>query len=321
MSKKVSMKDIAASLDISVDAVSKALRDSPRISHATKQLVFDKAKELGYVKNSLAASLRYGKTNFVAICINSLLNPFFAIMTTKLFIALRNHGYNGILCLCDQHLLSETYLTPVFNNTCCAVISLVEPTDGAAELLKQNNIPLFAIGMKCKNKYVNYVVTDDYSGGKLVGQYFAEHKYRSALFITDSLSSSSRKRQDGFYEGAKLAYDKSITSIHSMPEKDVSEETVKIIGEQKVDFVFCYSDYLASKVLHWIHASGIKTKIKIIGYDHIYRYSNYYENIASIGYDMDAIAEYSIKKMIDALSNEHPKRIAKVFPVQLNDNI
>lgn len=322
MARKVSMKDIASSLNITVDAVSKALRDSPRISQATKKLVLEKAEELGYVKNSLAASLRYGTTNFVAVCINSLLNPFFAILTTKIFIILRNYGYSGILCFCDRHLLSKEYLTPVFNNNCCAVISLVEPSEDAVEMLKKNNIPIFAIGMTCRNKFVNYVVTDDFAGGKLVGEYFTEHNYQKALYITDSLSNTSRKRQDGFNEGAKLDSEKSITSIQSTPEKDMSDEVVRIIEEQGIDFVFCFSDYLASKVVHWINGSKAKSNIKIIGYDSIYKYDNYFQNIASVGYDMDAIAEYTVRKTIEILNSGHEpsKRITKVFPVCLNDS-
>ena len=62
MNGKVSMKDIASSLNITVDAVSKALRDSPEISSSTKDKVRQKARELGYVKNSLAVSLKTGTT-------------------------------------------------------------------------------------------------------------------------------------------------------------------------------------------------------------------------------------------------------------------
>ena len=41
MNKRVSMKDIATELNITVDAVCKALHDSPRISKKTKDLNLD----------------------------------------------------------------------------------------------------------------------------------------------------------------------------------------------------------------------------------------------------------------------------------------
>ena len=42
MNKRVSMKDIASALNMSVDGVSKALRDSSEISEATKEKVKQK---------------------------------------------------------------------------------------------------------------------------------------------------------------------------------------------------------------------------------------------------------------------------------------
>ena len=46
-----SLKDIARELGVSTATVSKALNDLPDISEETKQLVKEKAKEMGYFPN------------------------------------------------------------------------------------------------------------------------------------------------------------------------------------------------------------------------------------------------------------------------------
>ena len=51
----VTLKDIAEELNISVNAVSRALRNMPDIGQETTQLVHETAERLGYRKN-LAAS-------------------------------------------------------------------------------------------------------------------------------------------------------------------------------------------------------------------------------------------------------------------------
>jgi LacI family transcriptional regulator len=53
----VNMKGIARELGVSVVTVSKALRDHPDISKATRERVLLKAKELGYRPNLTARSL------------------------------------------------------------------------------------------------------------------------------------------------------------------------------------------------------------------------------------------------------------------------
>lgn len=47
-----SLKDIARELGVSTATVSKALNDLPDISEETKQLVKEKAKEMGYFPES-----------------------------------------------------------------------------------------------------------------------------------------------------------------------------------------------------------------------------------------------------------------------------
>ncbi|WP_243429381.1 LacI family DNA-binding transcriptional regulator [Clostridium botulinum] len=46
---KVTMKDIAAKLNISINAVSLALNGKPGVSEETKKLVLDVAEKIGYL--------------------------------------------------------------------------------------------------------------------------------------------------------------------------------------------------------------------------------------------------------------------------------
>ncbi len=72
----VTLKQIAASLDLSVMAVSKALRDAPDIGAATKERVRQEAKRVGYVPNHLARSLRGGATQLLGVLFPALNDPF-----------------------------------------------------------------------------------------------------------------------------------------------------------------------------------------------------------------------------------------------------
>ena len=65
--KKVTLKDISIATGFSVNTISHALADKPDISASTKQLIQDKAAELGYVGNSSASFLRSGISKTVAV--------------------------------------------------------------------------------------------------------------------------------------------------------------------------------------------------------------------------------------------------------------
>ena len=65
--KKVTLKDIANEVGVTVGAVSHVLNGVDDISEETKEKVFDAVDRLGYISNGSAVSLRSGKTNTIAI--------------------------------------------------------------------------------------------------------------------------------------------------------------------------------------------------------------------------------------------------------------
>ena len=62
MRKKVTLKQIAKELDVSISTVSKSLKDSHEISEDTRQKVQAFAKLYNYKPNNIALSLKNKKT-------------------------------------------------------------------------------------------------------------------------------------------------------------------------------------------------------------------------------------------------------------------
>ena len=68
----VSIKDIACRAGVSDAAVSRALRDNPRISLARRKQIKQIAREMGYRPNLLARALVEGKTQTVGVLVTHL---------------------------------------------------------------------------------------------------------------------------------------------------------------------------------------------------------------------------------------------------------
>ena len=75
---RVTLQVIADELAVSTATVSLALRDSPVVALETKQRVQRLARDLGYIYNRSAASLRTARTNMVAVGFHDITNPYFA---------------------------------------------------------------------------------------------------------------------------------------------------------------------------------------------------------------------------------------------------
>lgn len=77
-SKSITIKDIAKALDLSYSTVSRALKDSYRISAPVKEKVKEYAALHNYRPNLMAQSLRSNKSRSIGISLCSIPNNFFA---------------------------------------------------------------------------------------------------------------------------------------------------------------------------------------------------------------------------------------------------
>lgn len=315
--KNVSLKDIAESLGISVDAVSKALRDSEQISVETKKIVKAKAKEMGYVKNQSALALKTGKTNNILIYINSLYNQYFAIMATELIKEIGKNGYTSTICFTNSYLLKAEDLNRSEVSSCSAIISLVEPTDEAISFLEENKILFYLIGIKPKQSYPNYAITDDYDGGYKIGEYFACSSFKKAAYVTNSPSETSFRRRKGFIDAISSLCGKEYKSFPLEEADENMEHIVDAIQEEQIDFVFCFSDYVGFIIRNLLHKKYRNYDVIIFGFDNIGKYINTFDPLNSIATNIELICSDVVLHIIQTKNNSKTPKLEKMYPVKL----
>ena len=106
----VRLKDIAQHARVSVMTVSKALRDEPDISAATKSRIKLLAQQMGYLPDSTAQGLRTKTTKLFGLVIPSITNPVYARMVFAIEERAHELGYDI--------LLAHTHNMPLREETC-----------------------------------------------------------------------------------------------------------------------------------------------------------------------------------------------------------
>jgi len=94
----VRLKDIAQIVGVSVMTVSKALRDEPDVSAATKAKIKKLAADMGYVPDSSAQGLRTKTTKLFGLVIPSTTNPIYARIVFAIEERAHELGYDLLLC-------------------------------------------------------------------------------------------------------------------------------------------------------------------------------------------------------------------------------
>jgi DNA-binding LacI/PurR family transcriptional regulator len=74
----IRLKDIASRADVSVVTVSKALRDAPDVSAATKTRIKLLAQQMGYLPDYMAQGLRTRTTRLFGLVLSSMTNPIYS---------------------------------------------------------------------------------------------------------------------------------------------------------------------------------------------------------------------------------------------------
>ncbi len=107
MSNKITLKQLAAELNLSISTVSKALKDSYEINEKTIARVKKLAKEYNYRPNKAALNLKSSQTKTIGVIIPNILNYFFAKVLLGIENEANKHGYQIMICLSNNKYVKE----------------------------------------------------------------------------------------------------------------------------------------------------------------------------------------------------------------------
>jgi LacI family transcriptional regulator len=147
----IRLKDIAAQAGVSIMTVSKALRDAPDISAATKARLGALARQMGYMPDSTAQGLRSRNTKLFGLVISAVTNPVFSRVMMAIEEKAHELGYDLIFAQSlnvpereervIRHLLSRRveglFITPVYR---------MEPAAPIYEELARRGSPVVLLG-------------------------------------------------------------------------------------------------------------------------------------------------------------------------------
>ena len=116
MKKKLTIKDIAKELNVSISTVSKALNDSHEIAEATKKRIQAYAKEFKYKPNFNALSLKNKKTKTIAVLIPNMLKYIYAQVFNGIEQVANEAGYKIITCVSNEKTSKEIEILEMLSN-------------------------------------------------------------------------------------------------------------------------------------------------------------------------------------------------------------
>jgi len=105
--KRLTLKDIARELGISVSTASRALNSYAGISDETIKMVKEFAEKHNYVPNTMAVNFRKNKTMTIGMVVPELVHYFFSSVISGAIKEAKKHHYSILVSQTDELVKNE----------------------------------------------------------------------------------------------------------------------------------------------------------------------------------------------------------------------
>jgi len=276
MKQKITLKQLAKELGVSISTVSKSLHNSSEISPDTRQKIQAFAKLYNYRPNNIALSLKNKKTKTIGVIIPEVVHYFFAKVVSGVEKVAAERGYNVLISLSNESFEKEVINMETFVDSLIDgfIISL------SKETLKQQDYhhinqtieqgtPVVLFDRTVPEINCDKVIVNDEQGAELATQHLINQGNKHILLITtEDYISVGRLRTQGYIKALQKnemplengLILKTKDTNHSDIILSVLEEELRAAFRQhsKIDAIFAVNEIYAAAAMRVIRELHLK---------------------------------------------------------------
>jgi len=275
----LTMKDIANEFGISVATVSRALKDSPRISLERRQLIQQYAREHNFTPNVLAESLRHSRIQpqkVIGVIMPELVHYYFSTILKGIEEEASAHGYHIMVAQSGEKYELEVQLCRSFyeSKVCGIIVSQAKDTQkyDHFQRLIDAGVPLVFYDRICTGVNASRVVVDDYMGAFNAVSHLIETGCRRIAFYGSQMNLEISKNRFNGYKDALLKhglpYDERLTRVcDNRPDAEMLTPLM-FDDAPYPDAFFAVNDDTAIGILYTVKRMGLRVPedISICGF-------------------------------------------------------
>jgi DNA-binding LacI/PurR family transcriptional regulator len=328
-SHQVTIKDIARELGVSPSTVSRALKDHPDISPATKKQVRELVEKLKYKPNAIALSLRSRKSNTIAILVPEIVHHFFSSVISGIEEVAQVAGYNAMIFQSNESYDREVAIAQsLISNQADGLLVSISKTSknfGHLKELMNGGLPLVFFDRACEEIEADKVIVDDFSGAFNAVEYLIRTGCRRiAHFSAPQHLQIGYQRKRGYISALEkhgMEPDDSLMVKCDTHEEALSVTPLIMRMKHPPDAIFAVNDMTASGVLKVLKQMRfrIPEDVSVIGFtDGLVATVTDppLTTVSQHGFEMGKKAMEMLLKRIDALEEDYPP-VTEVIPADL----
>ena len=263
--RKPTLETVAARAGVSKSLVSLVLRNSPKVSSASREAVMRAVAELGYRPNAAARLLAERQSHTIGVLLNDLRQPWFADMLDGLTPALHAGGKH--ILLGDgriDRMLDETLTWSFIDLGVDGLVLAGSIPMSQAIIDAASQIPTVAVGgrgLDVDLPRADILANDNHLGGTLAVRHLIELGHTRIAHIHGLPSVAGQLRMQGYEDTMRAA---GLGACVRIEAGDMSEEggyraTVRLLsGQDRPTAIFAANDLTCVGALSAAAALGVR---------------------------------------------------------------
>lgn len=328
--KKISLKIIAQELGVSIATISLVLSHkniNGRVSKELSDKIFEKAKELNYIPNNLAKSLREGSSKTLGLIVADISNVFFGSLAFYIQEYAELKGYTVIIGNTNEKVekmksMVETFIRRQVDGF------IITPTEGSENIIKDLmdiKIPLVLVDRSFPNIPSSSILINNYEiSYKATNSLIIKGCKKIAIILYKQNQFHMQERKRGYTEALKDAgiyNDELIKHVeYEHLEKDVFLAVKDLLEiENKIDGIFLATNTISIMALKSIISmkKNDLNYLKIMCFDESDSYCFLPFDIPFIKQPIDEMGKIAVNLITEQIGNSVINNMQYTLSAQL----
>ena len=324
--KKVLLSDIARECGLSVSTVSRVLSgdDSRRIRQETRDLIYRKADELGYIRERISRLSKKESIRVATLFLSdheSLPSPFFSEIIDGIKTASASYPDADISFTLLSLYDSDFYRNFSEGGFDIAII-LGRVRKDVLRRIRESGVQLIYAGLN-GIEGMDQVISDARSGCAAAVAYLASQGRKRIAFMgpAEKQDLENEYRYEGYLEGLKrcgIPFDSSLVEDCYLSAEEGREKAARIIASRP-DAIICANDNLALGVIRLLQDRGISIpgEIAVTGFDNIEASAYLKPSLTTFDVPKQELGRFALKAALDRRRNPRDYSIRIELPFRL----
>lgn len=325
--RRISLKDLARELGVSIATVSRALRNSPEIGTEMQKRVKELARQLNYRPNPFAQSLRKEAPRIIGVVVPNLVTHYYASVLDGIEEEAAEEGYSVISANSHEDVEAETRAIDNFIGMHVEgiVACLAQTTTDYAhfEELSEMGIPLVFFGRTCLAEKFSSVKANGDEAAQLATEHLISTGCRRIAFVGGpNHLDMVRRRKHGYLEAlreARIPIDRNLVACGSIDYKLAMERTKEMLLQpDRPDAILAFNDIITFAALTAIRTVGLRVPedVSLIGFTDDAHVQYVTPRLTAIEDQSKLMGRTACRLLLDNISGNH-KICHKIVPQKL----